>query len=134
MFAQVVGGTHGNEATGVALATHYLRYVHMHSAVQCAAAFAPSRWVGSFETICIPRSLYRNPVSVQRPSFETSIVIGNPAAVKANRRYVDKDLNRYVHVCENNNRRKAPKQGQVWCSTAELLTMRRGVRTVPDAF
>eukprot|EP00037_Helgoeca_nana_P022193 m.225975 g.225975 ORF g.225975 m.225975 type:complete len:349 (+) comp25920_c0_seq4:71-1117(+) len=56
----VVGGTHGNEATGVALATHYLR----------------------------------NPVSVQRPSFETSIVIGNPAAVKANRRYVDKDLNR----------------------------------------
>lgn len=56
----IVGGTHGNEATGVAVA----------------------------------RYLARHPTAARRPSFETMTILANTAAIAANTRYVDEDLNR----------------------------------------
>lgn len=56
----IVGGTHGNERNGVALAQHF---------IDC-------------------------PQHIARPSFESVAVIGNPAAVQANQRYVEVDMNR----------------------------------------
>lgn len=56
----VVGGAHGNESNGIALARHFEAHPELAS----------------------------------RPSFETVVVIGNPAAVAANRRYIETDLNR----------------------------------------
>jgi hypothetical protein len=64
----IVGGTHGNERNGVALAQHF---------IDC-------------------------PQHIARPSFESIAVIGNPAAVEANQRYVEVDMNRCfeAHVLE----------------------------------
>jgi aspartoacylase len=56
----IVGGTHGNEFTGVYL-------------------------IKKFETY---------PALIQRPSFESLTLLGNPKAFEENRRYLDKDLNR----------------------------------------
>lgn len=56
----IVGGTHGNELTGVHLLRHW----------------------------------QRQPEQVARESFETQLLLANPAAVELNRRFVDKDLNR----------------------------------------
>ncbi|MCO7224092.1 aspartoacylase [Pleionea sp. CnH1-48] len=56
----IVGGTHGNEVTGV---------------------FLLNKW-------------QQRPELIQRESFEVDWLLGNPEAVAANRRYVDKDLNR----------------------------------------
>lgn len=56
----IVGGTHGNELTGVYL-------------------------VDKFD---------RSPELLQRDSFECMTLIANPQAVMANRRYIDRDLNR----------------------------------------
>jgi len=42
----------------------------------------------------LARHFLRNLDSVQRPSFTTVVEIANPAAVKANMRYVDEDMNR----------------------------------------
>jgi succinylglutamate desuccinylase len=56
----IVGGTHGNELTGVYL-------------------------VDKFD---------RSPELLQRDSFECLTLIANPQAVTANRRYIDRDLNR----------------------------------------
>jgi succinylglutamate desuccinylase len=56
----IVGGTHGNELTGVYL-------------------------VDKFD---------RSPELLQRDSFECITLIANPQAVTANRRYIDRDLNR----------------------------------------
>jgi hypothetical protein len=65
----IVGGTHGNEKTCLALAQHF---------IDC-------------------------PEHVARPSFETVALIGNPASVEANRRYVDVDMNRCfeAHVLDD---------------------------------
>ena len=56
----IVGGTHGNEANGVALARHLLRH----------------------------------PELAKRPSFETTVLLHNTAAIDKNSRYVEEDLNR----------------------------------------
>ncbi|WP_144391497.1 aspartoacylase [Pleionea sediminis] len=56
----IVGGTHGNESTGV---------------------FLINKWL-------------RRPELLRREGLKVDILIGNPQAVKANRRYLDKDLNR----------------------------------------
>ncbi|MEM7157466.1 MAG: aspartoacylase [Myxococcota bacterium] len=56
----VVGGTHGNERTGVVLAR---------------------RW-------------QRDPAEITRPSFDTTVLVGNPEAIEHNVRYLDQDLNR----------------------------------------
>eukprot|EP01052_Picozoa_sp_SAG31_P045602 SAG31_NODE_8391_length_1460_cov_1.445996_2_plen_358_part_01 len=56
----IVGGSHGNESNGIALAKHF----------------------------------QDQPGVVSRPSFETIVEIGNPAAVAANQRYIETDLNR----------------------------------------
>lgn len=65
----IVGGTHGNERNGVALAQHF---------IDC-------------------------PQHIARPSFECTAMIGNPAAVQANQRYVEVDMNRCfeAHVLED---------------------------------
>jgi succinylglutamate desuccinylase len=56
----IVGGTHGNELTGVYLIKKFQRSPHL----------------------------------VQRESFETLTLFGNPKAIHLGRRYVDRDLNR----------------------------------------
>lgn len=56
----IVGGTHGNELTGVYLVTSYLE----------------------------------NPSFIERTSFDTMALYGNPKAMAQCRRYVDTDLNR----------------------------------------
>jgi succinylglutamate desuccinylase len=56
----IVGGTHGNELTGIYLVKKFQQYPHL----------------------------------LQRPSFECVTLLGNPAAIAANRRYIDRDLNR----------------------------------------
>jgi succinylglutamate desuccinylase len=56
----IVGGTHGNELTGVYLIKKFQRSPHL----------------------------------VQRNSFETLTLLGNPKAIHLVRRYVDRDLNR----------------------------------------
>ncbi|MEJ2680509.1 MAG: aspartoacylase [Gammaproteobacteria bacterium] len=56
----IVGGTHGNEITGV----HCIQHCQQH------------------------------PEYVHRDSFQTHLLLGNPAAIQANRRFIDKDLNR----------------------------------------
>lgn len=56
----IVGGTHGNEVTGV----HCIRHWQSH------------------------------PDAILRPNFKTQTIIGNPTAVRENKRYLDKDLNR----------------------------------------
>jgi succinylglutamate desuccinylase len=56
----IVGGTHGNERTGVYL-------------------------IKKFE---------QSKELIDRPSFETITLLANPKAIAANRRYVDRDLNR----------------------------------------
>ncbi len=64
----IVGGTHGNEKNGVALAQHF---------INC-------------------------PEHIARPSFESVAIVGNPAAVQANQRYIEVDMNRCfeAHVLE----------------------------------
>jgi aspartoacylase len=44
----------------------------------------------------------RNPELVRRNSFETLTLLGNPRAIEANVRYIDKDLNRCFEVQELN--------------------------------
>lgn len=56
----IVGGTHGNELTGIYLAREY----------------------------------QKRPEQVNRPSFDTQVIVANPEAAKACRRYLDQDLNR----------------------------------------
>ena len=56
----VVGGTHGNERTGVTLVQHWLQ----------------------------------NPADVQRQTFTTELLLGNPEAIQKNVRFIDRDLNR----------------------------------------
>jgi len=56
----IVGGTHGNEMTGVLVAKHF----------------------------------QKNPELVMRPSFKTTVMLSNTAAVAANQRYVETDMNR----------------------------------------
>jgi succinylglutamate desuccinylase len=56
----IVGGTHGNEWTGIHLVKKFKQF---------------------------PELIYRS-------SFETVTLLANPKAVKANRRYIDRDLNR----------------------------------------
>ncbi|MFQ4139118.1 aspartoacylase [Nodosilinea sp. PGN35] len=56
----IVGGTHGNELTGVYTVQHY----------------------------------QASPELVRRSSFETVMILGNPRAIAAGRRYIDYDLNR----------------------------------------
>ena len=56
----VVGGTHGNERTGVTLVQHWLQ----------------------------------NPAEVQRQTFTTELLLGNPEAIQKNVRFIDRDLNR----------------------------------------
>ena len=56
----VVGGTHGNELTGVYVIKKFQQF----------------------------------PDLLKRSSFEVVALLGNPQAVKSNRRYVDRDLNR----------------------------------------
>jgi succinylglutamate desuccinylase len=56
----IVGGTHGNELTGIYLLKKFERF---------------------------PELIYRS-------SFECMILLANPQAVAANRRYIDRDLNR----------------------------------------
>ncbi len=56
----VVGGTHGNERTGVTLVQHWLQ----------------------------------NPAEVQRETFTTQLLLGNPKAIQKNVRFIDRDLNR----------------------------------------
>jgi aspartoacylase len=56
----VVGGTHGNERTGVTLVQHWLQ----------------------------------NPADVQRQTFTTQLLLGNPEAIQKNIRFIDRDLNR----------------------------------------
>jgi len=62
----IVGGTHGNELTGV------------------------------YTT----KKFERHPVLIDRPSFETFTLIGNPNAVAAGTRYIDHDLNRCFNFKE----------------------------------
>lgn len=56
----VVGGTHGNELTGVYLIKKFQQF----------------------------------PALLKRPSFEVMTLLANPNAIAANRRYIDRDLNR----------------------------------------
>lgn len=65
----IVGGTHGNEWTGVYL-------------------------VKKFE---------RSPMLIHRSSFESITLLANPEAIAANRRYVDRDLNRCFYSADLNN-------------------------------
>lgn len=65
----IVGGTHGNEWTGVYL-------------------------VKKFD---------RSPMLIHRSSFESITLLANPEAIAANRRYVDRDLNRCFDNADLNN-------------------------------
>lgn len=42
----------------------------------------------------LAKHLQRNPALAQRPSFQTQVILANPAAIERNVRYVDEDLNR----------------------------------------
>lgn len=44
--------------------------------------------------VALARHLLRHPQLARRPSFETTVVFSNPAAIEANVRYVEEDLNR----------------------------------------
>lgn len=66
----IVGGTHGNEFTGIYLL---------------------KKWQDNIELI-------------QRSSFNTETVFANPDAFKANKRYIDSDLNRRFNQSELENR------------------------------
>jgi len=65
----LVGGTHGNELTGV----HLVRHLQM--------------------------SEFEKSIS----AFELHYLLANPAAIKANKRYLDKDLNRCFQLSELND-------------------------------
>ena len=56
----VVGGTHGNERTGVTLVQHWRQ----------------------------------TPSEIQRKTFTTRLLLGNPEAIQKNVRFIDRDLNR----------------------------------------
>jgi succinylglutamate desuccinylase len=56
----IVGGTHGNELTGIYLVKKFQKYPHL----------------------------------LQRQSLECVTLLANPEAIAANRRYIDRDLNR----------------------------------------
>ncbi|QLE59296.1 aspartoacylase [Nostoc sp. TCL26-01] len=56
----IVGGTHGNELTGV----------------------------------CFVKRVQQHPELIHRATFESLTLLANPQAIKAGRRYIDKDLNR----------------------------------------
>jgi succinylglutamate desuccinylase len=56
----IVGGTHGNELTGIYLVKKFERF----------------------------------PALLDRPSLECTTLLANPPAIAANRRYIDRDLNR----------------------------------------
>jgi len=58
--AAIVGGSHGNELTGVYLVKKFQQYPNL----------------------------------INRPSFETIALLGNPKAIQEGRRYIDTDLNR----------------------------------------
>ncbi|NRA72093.1 MAG: aspartoacylase [Gammaproteobacteria bacterium] len=66
----IVGGTHGNEFTGIYLL---------------------KKWQDNIELI-------------QRGSFNTETVFGNPEAYQANKRYINSDLNRRFNQVELENR------------------------------
>lgn len=44
--------------------------------------------------IFLIKKFQRSPSLVQRSSFETITLLGNPEAISAGRRYIDRDLNR----------------------------------------
>ncbi len=56
----IVGGTHGNELTGIYLVKKFQQFPHL----------------------------------LHRPSLECTTLLANPDAIAANRRYIDRDLNR----------------------------------------
>ncbi len=56
----IVGGTHGNELTGIYLVKKFQQFPHL----------------------------------LHRPSLECTTLLANPEAIAANRRYIDRDLNR----------------------------------------
>ncbi len=56
----IVGGTHGNELTGIYLVKKFQQFPHL----------------------------------LHRPSLECTTLLANPKAIAANRRYIDRDLNR----------------------------------------
>jgi len=56
----VIGGTHGNERTGVTLVQHWLQ----------------------------------SSAEIQRQTFTTQLLLGNPEAIQKNVRFIDRDLNR----------------------------------------
>ena len=75
----VVGGTHGNELTGVHLVKHWQKLQREN-----------------------------NFLSEHHPSLQIEMLIANESAIKANKRYLDKDLNRCFQISElansdNNN-------------------------------
>ncbi len=65
----IVGGTHGNELTGVHLVKHWMSH----------------------------------PDQVTRESFSTELVLANPRAHHAVKRYIDQDLNRQFSIEDLNN-------------------------------
>ena len=90
----IVGGTHGNECIGVALA---------------------SQWTANAE-------------EVSRPSFSTRVLLGNPRAVDACRRFVATDLNRQFQTnAESTAGRENAADGEGECvevlRAAELQTI-----------
>jgi succinylglutamate desuccinylase len=91
----IVGGTHGNELTGVYLAKKFLA----------------------------------KPELVQRSSFVTTVLLANPEAIRANRRYIDRDLNRCFDNADLANSELGSYENQLAKAIDQLL----GPKTNPQA-
>jgi len=92
----VVGGTHGNERTGVTLVQHWLQ----------------------------------NPADVQRQTFTTRLLLGNPEAIRKNVRFIDRDLNRsFLPQHVDGETAEAYENGRARKIAATLQSDRPGKRT-----
>lgn len=91
----IVGGTHGNERTGVELLKRWEREPHL----------------------------------VQRPGLDVTTYCANPAAVLANRRYIESDLNR----CFSSSVLENPKQGLLEEERAKQINRELGPRGSAEA-
>lgn len=91
----IVGGTHGNELTGIYLVKKFQQYPHL----------------------------------LHRPSLECVTLLANPKAIAANRRYIDRDLNR----CFTNEDLANPALTSYEDSRAKEIAAQLGPKSQPNA-
>lgn len=126
--AALLGGTHGNELTGV---TSIRRRMADTDAAVSASAGAGSQAGGTGST---PRSARPDDATTLLPapyrpqSFHLDTLIANPGAVAVNRRYVDFDLNRCFSQLLLSDSARAGYEHQ----RAQVLNRQLGPKGSPD--